>query len=124
VSILHVKTRHNHRKHENHRREADGIPQSVRIASKMRPLLRIFERTARKRAVARRVLALPKSAPMQPTQKINAPTAQKRLPLPFIKTITKFDFGKDQVLPRRGLSAWLRFLWRMRNYLSLPPVLG
>jgi hypothetical protein len=68
VSILHVKTRHNHRKHENHRREADGIPESVRVACKMRPLLRAPKRATRKRAVARRMPALPKSAPMQNPQ--------------------------------------------------------
>jgi hypothetical protein len=68
VPILHVKTRHNHRKHENHRRKTNRIPQSVRVACKMRPLLCAFECAARKRAVAGRVLALPKSAPMQNPQ--------------------------------------------------------
>jgi len=68
MPILHVKTRHNHRKHENHRRKANGIPESVRVACKMRPLLRTPKRTATRCAVARRVLALPKSAPMQHSQ--------------------------------------------------------
>ena len=68
VPILHVKTRHNHRKHENHRRKTNRISQSVRVACKMRPLLQSPKRAARKRAVARRVPALPKSAPMQHPQ--------------------------------------------------------
>ena len=84
VPILHVKTRHNHRQPENHRREADGIPQSVRVASKMRPLLRTPKCAARKRAVAGRVLALSKSAPMQHSQ-INALAAWKRLWSPYVK---------------------------------------
>ena len=68
MPILHVKTRHNHRKHENHRREADGIPQSVRVTSKMRPLLWTPKCATRKHAVARRMPTLPKSAPMQHPQ--------------------------------------------------------
>jgi hypothetical protein len=84
VSILHVKTRHNHRKHENHRREADGIPQSVRVTCKMRPLLWAPKRATTRCAVAGRMLALPKSAPMQHPQ-INALAARKRLYSPYIK---------------------------------------
>jgi len=68
VPILHVKTRHNHRKHENHRRKTNRIPQSVRVPSKMRPLLRASKRATTRCTVARRMLALPKSAPMQNPQ--------------------------------------------------------
>jgi len=68
VPILHVKTRHNHRKHENHRRKTNRIPQSVRVACKMRPLLWTSKLATTRRAVARRVFALPKSAPMQNPQ--------------------------------------------------------
>ena len=68
VPILHVKTRYNHRKHENHRREAGGIPQSVWVACKMRPLLRAPKHATTRCAVAGRVLALPKSASMQHPQ--------------------------------------------------------
>ena len=92
LSALHVKTRHNHGKHENHKRKTSRIPQSIRVASKMRPLLKPPEHATTRCTIARRMPALPKSAPMQPTQKINTPTAQKRLPLPSIKTETKFDF--------------------------------
>jgi len=80
VPILHVKTRHNHRKHENRRRKTSRIPESIRVTSKMRPLLKPTKRATTRCTVARRMPTLPKSAPMQPTQKINAPTAQKRLP--------------------------------------------
>jgi hypothetical protein len=70
MPTLHVKTRHNHRQHENSRRETSRIPQSVRVTSKMRPLLQPTKRATTRRAPTRRMPPLPKSPPMQPTQKI------------------------------------------------------
>jgi hypothetical protein len=87
LSTLHVEDRHHHRKHENCRRKSNRIPQSVRVTSKMRPVLRTPERATTRCTVARRVLALPESAPMQPTQ-IDALAAQRRLPLPYIQPET------------------------------------
>jgi hypothetical protein len=84
VPILHVKTRHNHRKHENHRRKTNRIPQSVRVASKMRPLLRTPKRATTRCAVARRMLALPKSAPMQNPQMSAFKCSEKDYPPLYI----------------------------------------
>lgn len=70
LSTLHVKARHNHRKHENSRRKPNRIPQSVRVTSEMRSILRGSKRSTTQCTFAWRLLALPKSAPMQPTQKM------------------------------------------------------
>ena len=68
LPTLHVKTRHNHRKHENRRRETRRIPKSIRVTSKMRTLLKSTKRATTRRAFTRRVPAMPKSAPMHPSQ--------------------------------------------------------
>ena len=85
LPTLHVKTRHNHGRHENRRRKTSRIPQSIRVTSKMRPLLQPTKCATTRCAIARRMLALPKSASMQHPQTINAPAAQKLLPPPFYK---------------------------------------
>ncbi len=85
MPALHVKTRHNHRKHENRRRKTSRIPKSIRVTSKMRALLQPTKRATTRRTAARRMPALPKSAPMQHPQKINAYSAQKPPPPPLFK---------------------------------------
>ena len=73
VPVLHVKNRHSHRRMESHRSKTNRVPDSLRLAGKVRPLLWIPKCPSIGRAAARRMPNLPKNTSMQPTQKINLP---------------------------------------------------
>ena len=121
MPTLHVKTRHNHRQHENRRRKTSRIPQSIRVTSKMRPLLQPPKRPTTRRTPPRRMPPLPKSPPMQPTQKIIVPPVQTSPSLAKVfMAHTKLSFSATQ--PKRQNTRGCRLAWsRLVDLGSIDP---
>ena len=71
---LHVKTEHNSRRPKSCRHQTNGIPESLRITSKMRTLLWLRERNIKRHAHSRRLPRMSENTSVRNQKAVSSPS--------------------------------------------------